>query len=213
MQFFIDTADIEEIKQIQSHFSLNGVTTNPTLIAKTGKKRETLIPQICDLVDGPVSAEAIELEEELLFKESLALSKLHKNVVVKIPLVPVGLKVTQRLKKENIPVNVTLCFSPLQALMAGKAGAKMVSIFAGRLDDIGQSSIQTISDTLDIFSNYDIETQVLSASIRHTQHILQSALAGADIVTAPYKILKNLIQHPLTDIGLEQFLKSAKALK
>lgn len=209
MKFFIDTANIEEIKKIHDHFPIDGVTTNPSLIAQTGENITNLIPKICNIVQGPVSAEVLETEEKAMFQEALLLARLHKNVVVKLPLIDTGLRVLRKLKKENISVNVTLCFSPLQALLAAQAGADMVSIFVGRLDDIEQSGMQTVSDTLDIFSNYNFNTKVLVASIRHSQHIFQSALIGADIITAPYKILKNLIRHPLTDIGLEKFLKSA----
>ena len=213
MKIFIDTASIEEINQIQKWLTLDGVTTNPSLIAKTGEKIETLIPKIADLVEGSVSAEVVETKEEPMFQEALKLHQLHKNVVVKIPLIKEGLNVVKRLKKEGIPTNVTLCFSPVQALLAAKAGASLVSIFVGRLDDIDHSGIQIVEETCEIFSHYDLKSQVLAASIRHQQHVLESAMAGASIITAPYKILKDLIHHPLTDIGLEQFLKSAGKLK
>ena len=209
MQFFIDTADLEEIKKVGGHIPIDGVTTNPSLIAKTGLKIEEVIPKIADLIPGPVSAEVLETEEKPMLEEARKLHRLHKNVVVKIPLIESGLKVVKQLSKENIPTNVTLCFSPLQALLAGRAGASIVSIFAGRLDDIGSSGMEAVGRTLDLFSHYDIKTKVLAASIRHNQHILESALLGADIVTAPPKILMNLAKHPLTDIGLKQFLTSA----
>ena len=209
MKFFIDTADLNQISKINSIFPIDGVTTNPSLIAGAGQTVETLIPKICDLTGQPVSAEVLETEEKPMFEEAVKLSQLHKNVVVKIPLITEGLKVVRRLAEKNIPTNVTLCFSPLQALMAARAGASMVSIFVGRLDDIEQSGIQVVADTVEIFSNYSIETEVLAASIRHKQHVLESALVGADIVTTPYKILEQLASHPLTDIGLEKFLKSA----
>ena len=208
MKFFIDTSDLEQIKAIQKQFPIDGVTTNPSLIAKSGQSIESLIPKICDFIQKPVSAEVIATKEEVMFKEAITLSKLHKYVVVKIPLIKEGLKVVRRLKKEGIPTNVTLCFSSLQALMAAQAGASMVSIFVGRLDDIHQSGMDVVAETIEIFSNYSLDTKILVASIRNTEHVLQSALLGADIVTAPYKILDQLITHPLTNIGLEQFLKS-----
>ena len=213
MKFFIDTSNLEQIQAIQKQFPIDGVTTNPSLIAQSGQSVATLIPKICDLVQKPVSAEVISTEEEAMFKEAITLSKLHKQVVVKVPLIKEGLKVVRRLQKEDIPTNVTLCFSALQALMAAQAGASMVSIFVGRLDDIHQSGMNVVSETIDIFSNYSLKTKVLVASIRNTEHVLQSALLGADIVTAPYKILDQLISHPLTNIGLEQFLKSYQESK
>ena len=213
MKFFIDTSDIEQIKKIKTLFPIDGVTTNPSLIAQSGQSIKELIPKICDIVQGPVSAEVLAVKEEQMFQEALELAGLHKHVVVKIPLIPEGLKVVQRLKEKNIPTNVTLCFSPMQALRAAQAGASMVSIFVGRLDDIEQSGMQVVADTVKIFSNYSLKTKVLTASVRHTQHILESALLGADIVTAPYKILSQLVHHPLTDIGLEKFLKSARSVQ
>ena len=212
MKFFIDTADLSEIKKIIKNFPIDGVTTNPTLISKTGESIQTLIPKICDFIQKPVSAEVIETEKDKMYQEALGLSKLHKNVVVKLPLTKDGLAVCRLLKEQEIPINVTLCFSPLQALRAAQSGATMVSIFVGRLDDIDQSGMQVVADTLEIFSNYSLKTEVLVASIRHRKHISDSALLGADIVTAPYKVLNQMIQHPLTDIGLEKFLESARAL-
>ena len=213
MKFFIDTADLNEIKKIMQVFPIDGVTTNPTLISQTGRTVQDLIPQICDLTQKPVSAEVIETEKNKMHQEALNLAKLHKNVVVKLPLTKDGLAVCRLLKEENIPTNITLCFSPLQALRAAQSGAEMVSVFVGRLDDIDQSGIQVVADTLEIFSNYLLKTEVLVASIRHQKHILDSALLGADIVTAPYKVLHQIVQHPLTDIGLKKFLESAKAVK
>ena len=213
MKFFIDTADLSQIKQIIQTFPIDGVTTNPTLISQTGESIQDLIPQICDLVQKPVSAEVIETEKDKMYEEALHLSKLHKNVVVKLPLTTDGLAVCRRLKQEGISTNITLCFSPLQALRAAQSGATMVSIFVGRLDDIDQSGMQVVADTLETFSNYSLKTEVLVASIRHQQHILESALLGADIVTAPYKVLNQIIQHPLTDIGLEKFLESAQTIQ
>ena len=210
MKFFIDTAHFDQIQKIQQEFPVDGVTTNPSLIAQTGEKIENVIPKICDFLQKPVSAEVIATEKEAMYKEAVKLAKLHKKVVVKIPLIKDGLQVVSRLKKDGIPTNVTLCFSALQALRAAQAGADMVSIFVGRLDDIEQSGMQVVADTIEIFSKYSLKTSVLVASIRHTQHIYQSALLGADIVTAPFKILNQVIHHPLTDIGLEKFLQSVK---
>ncbi|MDE0151445.1 MAG: fructose-6-phosphate aldolase [Bdellovibrionales bacterium] len=213
MKFFIDTANFSEIKKIIDVFPIDGVTTNPTLISQTGESIQSLIPKICELVQKPVSAEVIETEKDKMYQEALQLSKLHKNVVVKLPLTKDGLAVCRLLKEKEIPTNVTLCFSPLQALRAAQSGATMVSIFVGRLDDIDQSGMQVVADTLEIFSNYSLKTEVLVASIRHQKHILDSALLGTDIVTAPYKVLNQIIQHPLTDIGLKKFLESAQALQ
>lgn len=210
MKYFIDTSNLEQIKKIKDKFPIDGATTNPSLIAQSGQSIKTLIPQICELVQGPVSAEVLAVEEQPMFQEALELSLLHKHVVVKIPLIPEGLKVVRRLKEKNIPTNVTLCFSPIQALMAAQAGADMVSIFAGRLDDINQSGMKTVEDSLKILKLYSLKTKVLTASVRGPQHILKSALIGADIVTAPYAVLNQLLHHPLTDIGLEKFLKSAR---
>lgn len=208
MKFFIDTADIEQINKLQKYFPVHGATTNPALIAGSGQKIEDVILKICKLVDGPVSAEVISTEESGMLEEGRKLASLHKNVVVKVPLIKNGISVVRQLTKENIKTNVTLCFSAMQALLAAQAGATMVSIFVGRLDDINQSGMEVVSDTLDIFENYGLNTEVLVASIRNTQHILESALLGASIVTAPFKVLDSLVQHHLTDIGLEKFLEA-----
>ncbi len=208
MKFFIDTAHLDQIQKIHQEFPIDGVTTNPSLIAQTGDTIENIIPRICDFLQKPVSAEVIETQKEPMYQEALKLAQLHEKVVVKIPLTKEGLQVIPLLKKEGIHVNVTLCFSALQALRAAQAGADMVSIFVGRLDDIEKSGMQVVADTVDIFSNYSLKTSVLVASIRHIQHVYQSALLGADIITAPLKILNQITHHPLTEIGLEQFLKS-----
>ena len=213
MKFFIDTAQFDQIQKIQKEFPVDGVTTNPTLISQTGDTVENIIPKICNFLEKPVSAEVIETQQKPMYQEALKLAQLHEKVVVKIPLTKEGLQVVSLLKKEGISVNVTLCFSALQALRAARAGADMVSIFVGRLDDIEQSGMQVVADTIEIFSRYSLKTAVLVASIRHTQHIYQSALLGADIVTAPFKILNQIIRHPLTDIGLELFLKSVNESK
>jgi transaldolase len=206
MQFFIDTAEIEEIKKAHSWGFIDGVTTNPSLIAKSGKKQEDVIKQICDIVDGPISAEVIATDYEGMIKEGEALSKIHKNVVVKIPMTEEGMKACKWFSNHNIKTNVTLVFSPNQALLAAKNGATYVSPFIGRLDDIGHNGMELINEIKTIFDNYGYGTQVLAASIRHSQHVRDAALVGSDVATIPYGVLKGLFAHPLTAKGLEQFL-------
>ncbi len=210
MKFFIDSADIEEIKQANKRGWVDGVTTNPSLVAKTGRSNKDVITDICAEVNGPISAEVISLDSEGMYKEGLELAKIHDNVVVKIPMCEEGLIAVRRLKADNIPTNVTLVFSPLQALMVAKAGAVMVSPFVGRLDDISTPGMELISQIQTIFQNYQLQTEILVASIRHPVHILDSALIGADIVTVPYKVMQGLTKHPLTDKGIEKFLEDAK---
>jgi len=212
MKFFIDSADIEEIKQANKRGWVDGVTTNPTLVAKTGRSHKDVITDICKEVSGPVSAEVLSLNSDEMYKEGLELAKIHDNVVVKIPMCEEGLIAVRRLKADNIPTNVTLVFSPLQALMVAKAGAVMVSPFVGRLDDISTPGMDLISQIQTIFQNYQMQTEILVASVRHPVHILESALIGADIVTVPYKVMQGITQHPLTDKGIQQFLKDANAL-
>ena len=207
MKIFIDTANLKEIKEALSLGIIDGVTTNPTLIAKEGKPRDQLIKEICEITRKPVSAEVLAVEEEEMFQEALILSKIHDCVVVKIPLIGEGLKVVKRLKVEKIPTNVTLCFSPLQALMAAKAGATYVSVFMGRLDDVGHRGAEVALDCHELITQYGFETEVLAASVRHPQHILETSEGGIPVSTAPYKVLKQLLNHPLTKTGLEQFLK------
>lgn len=213
MKIFIDTANLEEIKEAQSLGAIDGVTTNPSLIANEGKPRDELIKKICQLIEKPVSAEVLSVTEDEIVKEARTLAKIHSCVVVKVPLIKEGLKAVARLKAEGIPTNVTLCFSPLQALMAAKAGATYVSVFMGRLDDIGHQGIDVALDSHELLTQYGFETQVLAASVRNPQHILESALAGVPVATAPYKIIKQLFDHPLTQIGLEKFLKDAGVYK
>lgn len=210
MKFFIDSADIEEIKAANERGWVDGVTTNPSLVAKTGRSNVDVITDICKVVNGPVSAEVISLDAEGMYKEGLELAKIHDNVVVKIPMTEDGLITVRRLKADNIPTNVTLVFSPIQALMVAKAGAVMVSPFVGRLDDISSPGMDLISQIQTIFQNYQMKTEILVASIRHPIHILESALIGADIVTVPYKVMQGLTRHPLTDQGIEKFLQDAK---
>jgi transaldolase len=206
MKFFIDTADVVEIKQAAEYGLLDGVTTNPSLIAQTKRQFKDVITEICQLVDGPISAEVISLDADGMIKEAKELKAIHKNIVVKIPLTMDGLKATKWCSENGIQTNVTLCFSPLQALMAAKAGATYISPFVGRLDDIGQDGMELISQIIEIYSNYGFETQVLVASIRHPMHVLEAARLGADVVTIPFKVLSQLVQHPLTEIGIKKFL-------
>jgi transaldolase len=211
MKFFIDTANINEIKRINEWGILDGVTTNPTLIAKeSGKPFEAIIEEICGIVDGPISAEVISLEAPQMLLEGRKLARIHKNVTVKLPLVPEGLKACKALTAEGIKTNVTLCFSAAQGLMAAKAGATFVSPFLGRLDDINLVGMELIEELVTIFRNYDLPTQVLAASIRGPRHVTEAALAGAQVATIPAKVFDQMIAHPLTDRGIEQFLADWK---
>lgn len=206
MKFFIDTANIEEIKKANDLGLLDGVTTNPSLVAKEGRDFEDLIKEICSIVKGPVNAEVVSTDAEGIIKEARELVKLADNIVVKVPLIREGLKAVKSLTDEKIKTNVTLCFSPIQALMAAKAGASYISPFVGRLDDISHRGMELVEQILSIYENYGYETEVIVASIRNPIHVLDAALMGADISTVPYKVMEQLIKHPLTDIGLEKFL-------
>jgi len=206
MKFFLDTANIDEIKDASSMGMVDGVTTNPSLIAKEGRDFEEVIKEICEIVDGPISAEVISTDTEGMLKEARHLAGLHKNIVVKIPMTVDGIKATCQLTKEGIKTNVTLVFSPLQALMAAKAGATYVSPFLGRLDDLSQDGLQLIEQIVDIYANYAYETEIIVASARNPLHVLESALMGADIATIPYSVLGKFAAHPLTDKGLKAFL-------
>jgi len=211
MKFFIDTANIAEIKRINEWGILDGVTTNPSLIAKeSGKPFEAIIEEICGIVDGPISAEVIALDAPGMISEGRKLAKIHKNVVVKVPLTAEGLKATHAFSAEGIKTNVTLCFSATQGLLAAKAGATYVSPFVGRLDDINAIGMELIEDLVQIFGNYDLDTQVLSASIRGPRHVTESALAGAHVATIPTKVFDQMLAHPLTDRGIEQFMADWK---
>lgn len=212
MQIFLDTADVKQIKEANDMGLIDGVTTNPSLIAKTGRKFEDVIKEICDIVDGPISAETISLEAGPMFQEALKLAKIHNNVVVKIPLIAEGLKTVKMCAKEGIKTNVTLCFSASQALLAAKAGATYISPFIGRLDDISHDGMQLIEHIRAIYDNYDFSTKILAASIRHPIHVIDCALAGADVGTLPYDVLTKLVKHPLTDSGLEKFLADWKSV-
>ena len=207
MKFFLDTANLDELKKGASWGIVDGVTTNPSLIAKEGRPIEEQVRMICDIVDGDISAEVIALEADAMVAEGRKLAKIHKNIVVKCPLTRDGIKATSALSKEGIRVNVTLCFSAGQALLAAKAGAYIISPFVGRLDDVGAVGMDLIRSITQIYKNYGYKTQVLAASLRGPTHVIDSALAGAHIGTMPFKVLDMLFNHPLTDKGLEQFLK------
>jgi transaldolase len=211
MKFYIDTADIEEIRQANRRGWVDGVTTNPTLVAKAGNRHHDLIQEICQEVPkGLVSAEVVSVEAEAMLKEGRELAKIADNVVVKVPMIEEGLIAVKKFTAEGIKTNVTLVFSPIQALMAAKAGATLVSPFVGRIDDTGADGMQLISQIVQIYKNYELASQVLVASIRHPVHVVQSALLGAHIGTMPFKVMQSLTHHPLTDKGLAQFLKDAQ---
>ena len=207
MKFFLDTANLDELKKGASWGIVDGVTTNPSLIAKEGRPIEEQVRMICDIVDGDISAEVISLEADAMIVEGRKLAKIHKNIVVKCPLTRDGIKATSALSKEGIRVNVTLCFSAGQALLAAKAGAYIISPFVGRLDDVGAVGMDLVRNIVQIYKNYGYKTQVLAASLRGPTHVIDAALAGAHIGTMPFKVLDMLFNHPLTDKGLEQFLK------
>lgn len=211
MKIYLDTGNVKEIAEAARMGILDGVTTNPSLVSKEGRDFKDLILEICQLVDGPVSAEVVSVEADAMVKEGLELARIHPNVVVKCPLIPEGLAATKRLAAEGIRVNVTLCFSPTQALLAAKAGAWCVSPFIGRLDDISSDGMDLIRQIVTIFHNYDFPTQVLVASVRHPQHVVEAALVGGDICTMPYGVFQQLAKHPLTDIGLKKFLADWEA--
>jgi transaldolase len=210
MKIFIDSGDIAEIKEAASMGVLDGCTTNPSLLAKAGRKIETAIPEICEVVDGPVSAEVLATEYEAILTEGRKLAKLHKNVVVKVPMLLDGLKAVRTFKKEGIRTNVTLCFSPTQALLAAKAGAAFISPFLGRVDDIAGEGMELVEQIVHIYANYDFETEVLAASIRSPLHVMQAAMIGAHCATIPISVIRQLAKHPLTDVGLAKFLEDAK---
>jgi len=207
MKFFLDTANLEELKKGAAWGIVDGVTTNPTLIAKEGVPIEDQVRKICDIIDGDVSAEVVSTQSKEMIEEGRRLSKIHKNIVVKIPLIPEGIVAVSALAKEGIRVNVTLCFNAAQALLAAKAGAYIISPFIGRIDDIGWPGMDLIDEIVTIYANYGYKTQVLAASIRGPLHVIDAAKAGAHIATMPFKVLDQLFHHPLTDKGLEQFLK------
>jgi len=205
MKIFLDTANIEEIKEANSWGIIDGITTNPTLMAKEKREYDEIVKEIVAIVDGPISAEAMCGKCDDIVKEARALSKIHKNIVVKIPMTTEGLKAVKKLSAEGVKTNVTLVFSPNQALLAAKAGATYVSPFIGRLDDIGAHGMDIIEQIMKVYRNYNFKTQVIVASIRHPIHVLQAAMIGADIATVPFEVLKKMTQHSLTDVGIEKF--------
>jgi len=207
MKFFIDTADVNEIREASALGLVDGVTTNPSLIAKSGRKFEEVIKEIAGIVNGPISAEVISLEHEGMVKEADELVKIHKNIVIKLPMTAEGLKATKTLTAKGIKTNVTLIFSPLQALLAAKAGATYVSPFVGRLDDISQNGMGIVDEIRTIFDNYGYDTEIIVASVRNPIHVLDSALIGADVATIPFSVMMQLAKHPLTDAGIKKFLE------
>lgn len=207
MKFFIDTADVKEIREAHALGLVDGVTTNPSLIAKSGRKFKDVIKEIVSIVDGPISAEVISLDAPGMIKEGKELAKIHKNIVVKLPMTPEGLKACKALTEKGIKTNVTLIFTSMQALLAAKAGATYVSPFVGRLDDISQDGMGIIDEIRTIFDNYGYMAEIIVASVRNPIHVLDSALIGADIATIPYSVMIQLAKHPLTDAGIEKFLK------
>jgi len=213
MKIFVDTANLDEIRELASWGVIDGVTTNPTLVAKSGRSFKEIVKEIFDIVDGPISLEAMSTKAEDMIKEARKLAKIHKNVVVKIPMTPDGLKAVKILNKEGIKTNVTLVFSSNQALLAAKAGATYVSPFIGRLDDIGKEGMKVIEEIMNIFKNYNIETQVIVASIRHPIHVIQAARLGAHIATIPPDVIKKMVGHSLTDVGIDKFLKDWEKVK
>jgi transaldolase len=207
MKFFIDTADVEEIRQANAMGVLDGVTTNPSLVAKTGRKFNDVLQEICEIVDGPVSAEVVSTDVEGMWDEAQTLAKVANNVVIKLPTTEAGVQACVRCSKEGIKTNMTLCFSPSQALIVAKAGATYVSPFVGRLDDISHVGMELISQIAQIYENYEFDTEILVASIRHPLHLVEASLIGAHVATMPWNVIQKLLKHPLTDIGLEKFLK------
>lgn len=206
MKFFIDTANVEEIRKAWELGVVDGVTTNPSLISKENRDPVELLKEICDIVDGPISAEVVGTDAETMVREAKELAAIHNNIVIKIPMTEEGLRATKRLSELGIKTNVTLIFSASQALLAAKAGATYVSPFVGRLDDISSEGMDLVADILDIFENYGFHTEVIVASIRNPMHVVESAKMGAHVATIPYKVIAQLAKHPLTDIGLEKFL-------
>jgi transaldolase len=212
MKIFIDSADLTEIKDAASMGVVDGVTTNPSLVAKTGKALERVIAEICEIIDGPISAEVTATDADGIVREGKLLAAIHPNVVVKVPLIAEGIRAVKILSGEGIRTNVTLCFSAPQALLAAKAGASYISPFIGRIDDVGGDGLELIEQLVTIYNNYGYETEVLAASIRHPVHLVRCAELGADVATLPHKVILQLLQHPLTDLGLAKFLEDAKKI-
>jgi transaldolase len=212
MKFFIDTANLKQIKEAASYGLLDGVTTNPSLVSKEGMNFHELLLEICKIVDGPISAEVVSTDYDGIIKEAKELGKINKNIVIKVPLIKEGIKAVKTLSELGIKTNVTLCFSPSQALLAAKAGATYVSPFVGRLDDISHNGMELIQQIVQIYNNYNYKTEVLVASIRHPLHLVDAALMGAHVATMPFDVIEKLFKHPLTDLGLEKFLSDWKKL-
>jgi transaldolase len=212
MKIFIDSADLSEIRDAAAMGVIDGVTTNPSLVAKAGRSLETIVREICEVVDGPISAEVIATDAPGIVREGKLLAAIHPNVVVKVPLIPEGIRAVRTLSGEGIRTNVTLCFSAPQALLAAKAGATYISPFIGRIDDTGGDGLELIAQIVTIYNNYAYETEVLAASIRHPVHLVRCAQLGADVATLPYSVILQLLKHPLTDIGLAKFLEDAKKI-
>lgn len=212
MQIFIDSADIGEIRDAAAMGVVDGVTTNPSLVAKTGRPFREVLVDICEVIDGPISAEVIATDYDGIMSEARELAAMHKNIVVKVPLIAEGLKAVRTLTDEGTKTNVTLCFSPTQGLLAAKAGATYISPFIGRIDDISGDGMELVDQLVTIYRNYDLDTKVLAASIRHPVHVVQSAMLGAHVATMPHKVIHQLVKHPLTDLGLERFLADARKI-
>ncbi len=213
MKFFIDTANIDEIKKAAEFGVLDGVTTNPSLLAKEKGDYRDILTNICEIVDGPISAEVTAVDTEGMVKEALELAKIHKNITIKVPCIRDGFIATKQLSEKGIMVNMTLCFSPLQALLAAKAGAAFISPFVGRLDDVSHVGMDLIEQIIQIYDNYAFSTEVLVASVRTQLHVVESAIMGADVITMPYKVIEQMAKHPLTDVGLEKFLADWEKVK
>jgi transaldolase len=212
MKFFIDTGDVREVREAHAMGLVDGITTNPSLIAKSGRKYKDVVVEMCEIVNGPISAEVLGVEYDGMMAEAREWHKLHKNIVVKLPLIPDGLKAVRSCSEEGIRTNVTLCFSPNQALLAAKAGASYISPFIGRLDDVSETGMQLIEKIVTIYQNYQYDTEVLVASVRNPTHVVDAALLGADVCTIPFSVMMQLVKHPLTDVGLTKFIEDAKKI-
>lgn len=213
MFLFIDSANVDEIREVSEWGVISGVTTNPSLIAKEGRNFHQVVQEICSIVDGPISAEVVSLKAEDMLPEAENLAAIHPNVIIKVPMTEEGLKAVYLLAKKGIRTNVTLIFSANQALLAARAGASFVSPFVGRIDDVGQDGLEVVADTVQVFAQHGLETEIIAASIRHPLHVLDAAKLGADIATIPYGILKKMVRHPLTDVGIRSFLKDWETVK
>jgi len=213
MRLFIDTANVEEIREVSRWGVITGVTTNPSLIAKEGRNFYEVVKEICTIIDGPISAEVVSMEADSMVAEAEELAGIHPNIVIKIPMMEEGLKAVSILSRKSIKTNVTLVFSANQALLAARAGATYVSPFLGRIDDVGQDGVQVVADTVQIFAQHGIDTEIIAASIRHPMHVTEVAKVGADIATVPYAVLKKMVRHPLTDAGIEKFLADWETVK